>query len=230
MRRTVTSLLASWLLVASLTSCDPTGACGDFGFTGSVNDTATSNGITASVDFDLTPANCGSAATCDLVAFVQIVRTLDLDTFTSLFPSTEKQDRATTDGWYIDRIPDRIWGYYGRNDDGSFANTVTTGSDTSTANLFDRPTRPEQEPWLDIWWMAVTVPVCLDDASAIANNLIGYYFWSWIVSEFGSVGDPIDTIAWVPLDQSLADAVTEWDLQAPGLGKNTFPAFIDLTP
>jgi hypothetical protein len=231
---TSTTLLVSTLAVVvvsmSLTSCTSTGACGAFDFQGSVDDTSTSNGITASVDFDFTPMNCGSSATCDLVAFVQIVRTLDLDTFTGLFPSTEKEDRATTDGWYIDRIPGRIWGYYGRNDDGSFAGTVTPGSDTVTATLFDAPNRPEAEPWLDIWWMAVTVPVCLDNNSVILDNLLGYYFWSWVVDPAGGVGDPIDSIAWVPQDQSFADAVVEWNQQAPGLGKNQFPTFIDLTP
>lgn len=229
--RTVVALILTFTLVSGiLSACTPTGRCGTFGFTGSVNDSPTNNGITASVDFDLTPVSCGSTATCDLVAWVQIVRTLDLDTFVGLFPSSEKADRATADGWYIDRVAGRVWGYYGRNDDGSFASYVTTGSDTSTATLGDSPSRPESEPWLDIWWMAVSVPVCLDNESAILNNLVGYYFWSWVVDDSGVVSEPIDTIAWVPQDQSFADAVELWNAQAPGLGKNTFPTFTNLAP
>jgi hypothetical protein len=225
------ALILTLILVSGiLGACNPTGRCGTFGFTGSLNDSSTNNGINASVDFDLNPSACGSPATCDLVAWVQIVRTLDLDTFAGLYPSSEKADRATADGWYIDRVAGRIWGYYGRNDDGSFASYVTTGSDTSTATLGDAPSRPESEPWLDIWWMAVSVPVCLDTDSAILNNLAGYYFWSFTVDDRGVVDGPIDAIAWVPQDVSFADAVVLWNAQAPGLGKNTFPSFANLAP
>lgn len=228
LHRRLVVMLSILLVWAALSSCTPTSACGSFGFTGSVNDTSTSNGISASVDFDFTPSACGSAATCNLVAFVQIVRTLDLHDATALYPSTEKQDRATADGWYIDRLAGRIWGYYGRNDDGTWASTVTTGSNTTTATLRDSPSRPESEPWLGIWWMAVTVPVCLETSSTVLNNLLGYYFWSWVASDAGAVGDPLDAVAWVPQDQSFADAVTEWNLQAPGLGKNPFPTFVNI--
>ena len=183
-----------------------------------------------SLAFDFDPAACGPAAACSLVAYVQIVRTVDMETFTYLYPSSEKQERATDEGWYIDRIANRIWGYYGRNDDGSFASNLDPGSDTEDATLFDVPSRPEAEPWLDIWWQAVSVPVCLDDTSAYSNNLLGYYFWSWWVEADGSIVGIFDWIASEGTHETTIAAVNEWNAQAPGLGKNPFPAFTRAPP
>lgn len=222
-------VLLTFLGTSLLASCTPAGACGVFDFEGTLDDTSTENALPMSLDFDFNPDACGSAATCDTVAWVQMVRNFDFEDLTNLFPSSEKEDRATTDGWYIDRLEDRVWGYYGRNNNGTFAGNVTTGSDTTTATLFDRPKRGDQEPWLDFWWMAVSVPVCLDEDSAVVNNLLGYYFWSWTADESGVMGGPFDALAWESLDVSFGAAVDGWDADAPGLGKNEFPNFVDLT-
>jgi hypothetical protein len=204
--------------------------CGDFTFTGATVDGATQNGVDMDVSFDFDPAECGSTCTCSLVAYIQIVRTVDLEDFTYIYPSSEKADRATADGWYIDRIANRIWGYYGRNDDGTFATTLDPGSDTDPATLFDSPRRGQSEPWLSIWWQAVSVPVCIDNGSTCANRLVGAYFWSWLVDEDGAVPGIINGVAWEPLPDAVDEAVAEWNIQAPTLGKNTFPAFTWMTP
>jgi hypothetical protein len=217
-------------LLLGLSSCTPVPRCGNFTFNGTKVDTAGSNGIDMDVSFDFNPAGCGSSCTCNPVAYVQIVRTVDMQDFTYIYPSEEKQDRATEDGWYIDRLAGKKWGYYGRNDDGSFAGTLTPGSETTNAILRDSPRRPEAEPWLDIWWQAVSVPVCIQAGSGCENKLLGFYFWSWFVDPGGAVADPIHAIAWRPLENSVDAAVAEWNTQAPGLGKFTFPAFTRLVP
>jgi hypothetical protein len=226
----VTTLVPAALLLATLSACEPVPPCGDLTFTGTEVDGSSSNGIDMNVSFDFDPAECGSNCTCNLVAYVQIVRTVDLEDFNYLYPSSEKADRATADGWYIDRLANRIWGYYGRNDDGSFASTLDPGSDTDPAILFDSPRRPESEPWLHIWWEAVSVPVCIDPDSACANRLAGAYFWSWIVDAAGVVTGIVKGTAWDPLPAAFDAAVAEWNVQAPTLGKNNFPAFTWMTP
>lgn len=228
MKLKVGFLMLALLVMTGCKCCVTLPACGEFTFTGTIYDTDKSNGVDMNVSFDFDPATCGSDCTCDLVCYIQIVRTVDLEDGTYLYPSTEKQNRATTDGWYIDRIAGKIWGYYGRNDDGSFAWYLVTGSDTTDAILNDSPRRGESEPWLQIWWQAVSVPVCIDDDSGCLDNLLGYYFWSWVVDDAGTVTGIIDAVAWEPLETAVDDSVTEWNNQAPGLGKNTFPAFTQL--
>jgi hypothetical protein len=206
-------------------ACDPIEPCGTFDFEGTVDDGAGENSLPMSLAFDFDPAACGPADTCTLVAYVQIVRTVDMEDFTYLYPSSEKEDRATGNGWYIDRVAGKIWGYYGRNDNGSFASNLSPGSDTTDATLFDTPSRPEVEPWLDMFWQAVSVPVCLDGGSSYSDNLLGYYFWSWLVDSAGTATGPLAFTGQEFHHDEVDAAVGEWNAQAPGLGKNQFPAF-----
>lgn len=226
----VASVFLMLILTATMISCTCVrlGHCGEFTFTGTIEDTTRQNGIDMDLRFGFDPAACGSDCVSDLVCYIQIVRTVDLEDGTYIYPSTEKRDRATDEGWYLDRLAGRIWGYYGRYDDGSFAATLQTGSNNRDAILYDRPSRPENEPWLEIWWQAVSVPVCIDDDSDCLNNLLGYYFWSWFVGSNGTVTGIIHAIAWEPLETAVDDAVDEWNDQATGLGKNQFPAFTPL--
>jgi hypothetical protein len=220
--------IISIILLFLTTGCCKLPPCGDFEFTGSSYDTSISNGVDMNISFDFDPEICCTDCTCDLVCYVQMVRVCDLEDGIYLYATSEKADRATDDGWYIDRLAGRIWGYYGRYDDGSFAPTLQPGSNTTNAILYDAPRRGESDEWMPIWWQAVSVPVCIDDGSGCENNLLGYYFWSWVVDENGVVLDPIHGIAWKPLEEHFNEAVDEWNLQAPGLGKNNFPAFSPL--
>ena len=213
-----------------LSSCAPIPRCGDFTFTGDKVDNREVNGVDMNVSFDFNPETCGSNCTCNPVAYIQIVRTVDMESFAYIYPSEEKEDRATANGWYIDRLEGKIWGYYGRNNDGSFAANLEPGSETEPAILFDGPQRPEEEPWIQIWWQAVSVPACIQAGSGCENKLLGYYFWSWLVDNVGAVSDPVHAVAWKPLENEVDAAVGEWNIQAPGLGKNTFPAFARLAP
>ena len=224
------NLLALGVVLVLLAGCAIVEPCGTFEFNGTAVDTSSENGVNMSVSYDFAPGDCESTCTCDPVVYVQIVRTVDWQTFAYLYPSTEKQNRATNEGWYIDRIANRVWGYYGRNDDGSFASYLTPGSDVNLATLQDSPRRPESEPWLGIWWQAVSVPVCIEEGSACENNLLGYYFWSWFVEDTGVVAGVWDWIAGPTLADAVDDAVAEWNPQALALGKNAFPAFTRLAP
>ncbi len=226
MRRKKVYLGFALLILASCNGiCDKIPPCGDFTFTGTIFDTSTSNGINMNLRFNFNPADCGSDCSCDTVCYVQMVRTYAFDGGTYLYPSSEKSNRATAYGWYIDRLEGKIWGYYGRNDNGSFASSLVPGTNTTDAILYDSPRRGEGSPYLGIWWQAVSVPVCIDGDSGCHDFMLGSYFWSWLVNDAGTVTGIVKTEAWEPLDTHFDDAVAEWNVQAPTLGKNTFPVF-----
>ena len=74
------------------------------------------------------------------------MRIIDRDTGEFLAPTSQQQARivtgqpeATSNGWAVDRIDGRVWGYYARNNDGTFASYLTPGSSTSPAILGDGP-------------------------------------------------------------------------------------------
>lgn len=222
-----------WSLVLLMISCSDqcTEPCGVFEFhdTG-VLDNNSSNGWQMNLDFTFNPENCEDTCSCDLVCYIQMVRTIDQSTGTYLYASTEKLNRATAEGWYIDRLATRIWGYYGRNDNGTFASNLTPGSVGSPANLYDYPKRPEAAPWLDFLWMAISVPVCIDNPGSNCNNhLLGYYEWAWAVDAAGTVPYTLDWVSPKGFKDDFDDAVAEWNSQAPTLSKNTFPAFTRLS-
>ena len=160
------------LVVMSMAGCSSFCAkipsCGIFTFTGSKVDTSSVNGLDMNLSFDFNPtADCGSNCSCNTVAYIQIVRTVDMEDSTYIYPSAEKEGRANGNGWYIDRLEGKKWGYYGRNDDGTFASTLDPGSENDPAILFDAPSRGEAEPWIDIWWQAVSVPAYRRESIAV---------------------------------------------------------------
>ncbi|MEE9128782.1 MAG: hypothetical protein V3T84_02100 [Phycisphaerales bacterium] len=219
--------LATATCCGVLAGCPPINPCGVFVYTGSIVDTS-SNGVDMSLSFDFDPAACGRSCSSELIPYVQMVRTWSFEDGTPLYPSAEKEDRATKNGWYIDRVAGRIWGYYGRNDDGSFAPYLTPGTNSTLAVLGDSPRRPDSSPWLNIWWHAVSVTVDIDSASSCEDEFLGYYTWGWFVDSGGTVTNQHDSVAWKSLGRTMFDAVDEWNLQAPGLVKNNFPAFTSM--
>ena len=217
-----------WVVAALVVvGCGPsTVPCGTFDFTGAPH---ASRGITMSLDFDFDPATCGApACTCGTVAWVQIVRIVDLQTGNFLSPNGDQTNRMVTgrsdawlNGWAIDRLAGRVWGYYGRNNNGTFASYVTTGTNATDAVLGDTPSGWPDRSWFD----AVSVPVCIDAAASCSDELTGFYYWLFTVGVGGTVGDPFDKVAVEWHRDAFDESVIEWDVDAPGLGKNTFPAF-----
>lgn len=227
-RRALAGLAAVLLTLPLAAACGaPTQPCGTFAFTGTPH---SDRGIDMSLDFTFNPGTCSATGspTAQTVAFVQIVRIIDRSNGNFLAPNSDQQNRIVTgqsntplNGWAIDRLSGRNWGYYGRNNDGTFASTVTTGSSTSIATLRDRPSGWPNNSWFD----AVTVPVCLQGNTACQDRLVGYFYWLFIVDSTGSVGNPINQIG-VDWNQGAVDeSVTEWNNDASALGKNAFPTF-----
>jgi hypothetical protein len=216
--------------LAMLSACgDPTVPCGTFTFTGSP---ISNGGIDCEVSFAFNAATCAAAAcTCNTIAYVQIVRIVDRDTGDFLQPFSEQANRMVLgnateafNGWAVDRLFGRIWGYYGRNNDGSFSSTLTTGSNTTPAVLRDTPSGWAVNNWFD----AVSVPVCIASGSTCVNRLLGYEYWLFIVEADGSGSDPFSEIGRLWHRDAFNLAVAEWNTDAPGLGKNSFPAMTPL--
>ena len=228
-RHSLQKILAGLVLLAVLAiACGtPTLPCGTFAFTGTPNGTH----LDLSVTFNFNPATCGAAAcNCNTIAYIQIVRIIDPSTGNFLAPSTEQFNRIVTggtptqNGWAVDRVDHRNWGYYGRFDDGTFASYLTTGSNSTPAILGDSPANWPAGSWFD----AVSVPVCINAAASCNNRLLGYYYWLFVTDSSGNAGAPFDEVGVTWMQDSFNLSVTEWNNDAPGLGKHTFPAMSPL--
>jgi hypothetical protein len=221
------SILFLCALALLLAACGgPTTPCGAFTFTGAPH---ANRGIDMTLDFSFNPATCTApACTCNTIAYVQIVRIIDTTTGNFLSPNSDQTNRivtgraqATLNGWAVDRLMNKNWGYYGRNNDGTFATTLTPGSNAVVATLRDSPSGWPNRSWFD----AVSVPVCIDAGATCANQLTGFYYWLFAVDSTGVVGNPFHEIGVDWNRDSFDAAVSEWNADAPGLGKNSFPAF-----
>jgi hypothetical protein len=227
MRARIMALAATAAI--TLVACgNPTHPCGTFTFTGAPN---ANRGVDITNSFAFDPSQCGSNCQASTIAYVQIVRIIDQDTGEFLAPTSQQQARivtgntdATQNGWAVDRLDGRVWGYYGRNNDGTFASTLTPGSNTVAAVLRDSPSGWPDHSWFD----TVDVPVCIAERSACVNHFLGYFYWLFTVETGGSTGTPFSEIG-VDWNQPAVDhAVAQWNATAPGVGKNTFPAFTRL--
>jgi hypothetical protein len=215
-------LIPVMLIVGCGTATRP---CGTFTFSGSPNG---NRGENISNSFAFNPSPCNNNCQTNSIAYIQIVRIIDRDTGQFLAPTSQQQARivsgqsdATQNGWAVDRIDGRVWGYYGRNNDGSFASYLTPGSSTSPAVLGDGPSGWPDNSWFD----AVDVPVCIDANSRCVNNLLGYYYWLFVVNSGGTTGAPFNEIG-VDWNKSAVDlSVAQWNATAPALGKTVFPTF-----
>lgn len=214
------------LLCVPLAGCGTaTVPCGQFTFTGAPDG---GSGINLTQSFQFGPAPCATACTTNTIAYVQIMRAHDMDTGEDLQPSAEQSARMITgdsrpafNGWAVDRIDNRIWGYYGRNNDGAFSGTLTPGSNASPAVLLDHPSGWPAHSWFD----AIDVPVCIDAGSSCVNKELGFDYWLFFIDPSGVAGAPFEEIARTWHADVAELAIARWNATAPGVGKNTFPAF-----
>jgi hypothetical protein len=217
-------LFASLLLAISCGT--PTTPCGTFAFTGTA--LPQGGGATINIGFNFGPSPCASTCNCNTICYVQVVRAIDRSTGAVLAPNSDQAARTVVDplhptlnGWAVDRLSERNWGYYGRNNDGTFAGTLTPGSNSSTATLRDQPAGWRADDWLDF----VSVPVCIDNSSPCVSSLLGYEYWLIVVGPDGHNGDPFYE-AGVDWNKDAFDAAVQmWNQTAPALGKTVFPAF-----
>lgn len=227
MRRHISYLVI--VLSALVLSCgNPTQPCGTFTFTGAAT---TNRGVDVVVNFNFNPTTCGATCTCNKIVYIQIVRIIDRNTGNFLAPNSDQQNRIVTgdasdtqNGWAVDRLAGRIWGYYGRNNDGTFASTLTPGSNAAAAILRDTPSGWPDNSWFD----AVSVPVCIDSGATCNNTLDGYYYWLFVVGSGGTTQAPFNEVGVDWMQDALDKSVVEWNNDAPGLEKNSFPAMTRL--
>lgn len=202
-----------------------TSPCGLFTFTGAPSN---NRGIDMTLTFAFDPSLCkADSCGCDSIAYVQIIRAINLETGDFLYSNSEQRDRIVTgnpnqalNGWSVDRLEGKVYGYYGRNDNGTFASTLMPGSNISPALLRDSPWG-----WIDnTWFDAVSVPVCIDSNSKCINKLLGYYYWLFLIDK-GNATAPFHEVGVTWHQDAFDAAVQKWNTLAPGAGKFAFPAF-----
>jgi len=207
--------------------------CGSFSFMGTgIN---SQRGVSVNVSFNFNPASCSSVCTSRANAYAQVVRIIDRDTGGFVAPNSEQADRIVTgrpnanmNGWAIDRIAGRRWGHFGRNNDGTFAATVTVGSNTASAILVDNTAVVPNHTWFE----SVSVPVSIDAESACVNGLLGFEHWWFTFDDDGTevVTGPNWSIGLRWHRGAFDEAVAEWNADTAGLGKTLFPPMTHLEP
>lgn len=145
------------------------------------------------------------------VGFIQIVRTVNLCDGRFIYPTEEKRERATPEGWYVDRAEGYRSAIYGQMDNGDFELYARMGTERTPASITDSPYRPENHPFLGIRWQAVSVPVDIrTNESDCDNPRFGYYYWSWTVTEYGSLENIKRGIANRSLINDVNNALNKW--------------------
>ncbi len=95
------------------------------------------------------------------------------------------------------------------------------GSNGTPTTLFDVPSG-----WPNnTWFAAVDVPTCFQSRTC-ANNILGYYYWSWTIDNSGTSSQFIVGPAWKDLDSQFQSAVAGWNAWAPTSGpENMGPGY-----
>ena len=182
-------------------------------------DTPFENGVDMKLAFDYNTAPPGNVR----VGFIQIVRTVNLCDGRYIYPTVEKRRRATDQGWYLDRADGYKSGIYGQIDMGDrrgYAESYASwGTKTDPAYMEDVPYRPENRPNLGIRWQAICVPVDINiDHRLCDNPKLGYYYWSWTVTEFGALKNIEHGIANSSVEEDVNDALIAWNSHQTGPG------------
>jgi len=146
---------------------------------------------------------------------IQMTWVYDATEGKNIYAGTGDMNRATADGWNIDRVDGEGYGWYSLINDGttfaSFWNT--TGSNGTATTLFDAP-----GGWPNnTYFYAVDAAVCFTSRTC-GNRILGYYFWSWIIDNSGNATAFIIAPAWKDLDSEFQSALAAWNAWAPGSG------------
>jgi hypothetical protein len=129
---------------------------------------------------------------CEEYAFIQIVRITDKDG-NVVYPNEEQEERATDDGWAIDRLSGKEKPYYGMNDDGSMSDGNQVGDPNAEppqpAKMYDDP-----KGFRGDVFEFETYIICIK--GPCNGTVIAGISWGFTINEDGSVTDygptPID--------------------------------------
>jgi hypothetical protein len=223
-----------------LSGCATSLECGSWSFSGtpvsaSGGGYATLANVTSA--FTYTPAACGQNCDCNTDVMIQMVAVWDTADHKYLYDGTGDKNRATANGWTIDRVDGAAYGWYGLLNDGvTFYPGWNTPGGNGTANtLYDGPVQPD-----NIVFFTVDVAICYASKTC-KNKILGYYFWSWSVDNNGTARGPAALNGWTDLETEFQSAVAAWNKWAPTSGPETdvingvtlpnavqFPTFSDL--
>lgn len=176
--------------------------CGRFEFTSSVDQNSTGVAGLFQLDFYHEPSKCASPCTCEKIWFIQILRPIDVNTGEIIQPHPAQQDRMVKDadpamnGWAVDRIERRKFGYYGMKDDGTLdaplksGESMEFGSSTSPARMHDTIARGQLWKGKTVLVQGITIAVCIDETSACKYHVLGMDHWDMNFYDDGRVDAP----------------------------------------
>jgi hypothetical protein len=203
-------------LVCILSGCQSTQECGSWVFNGTPQSVGGYNSFPLTVAFTFDPATCGKNCNCDTDCMVQMVWVYDTVDKTYLYAGTGDRNRATANGWTIDRVDGSGEGYYGLLNDGTtfYSGWNTTGGNGTANTLIDDPSG-----WgANTFFAAVDAAVCFKSKTC-ENTILGYYYWSWTIDSTGQPAIFITAPAWKDLDAEFQTALASWNAWAPTSGQ-----------
>lgn len=161
----------------------------------------------------------GSTPACSEISFVQADLVTDA-AGNPIFLSMEESDRATANGWSIDRLDGRQSACYGFNNGPPRAPNGTTATNGSTtfvatpATMSDGPCLPGA-----VSYCFVTCAVC--KAGPNMGLVLGCVSWGCTVGGGGAVTlKPVETSTVIP--QDWFDATEAWNAAAGMMGNTNF--------
>lgn len=177
------------------------------------------------VELVFTPST-SDGCNCSEIAFVQTIKTVN-DSGANVETNTNQLDRMTSGDWSVDRVPGKKYGWYGLNDNGTFASTVTPGNTTPTAaSIRDTPSWSKK----NTRWRFETCAICKSGADQ--DNVYGCKTWGFDVDDTGQVSSSSSADSTTP-SSDWSSSIAAWNNQAKTQGSSnkqspnqaTFPSF-----
>jgi hypothetical protein len=161
---------------------------------------------------------------CDEIAYVQNTRTTDTTTGAYYEPRSNFENRATKNGWTIDRIDQRKYGWYGYNNDGTPAGNVSPGNTNTDATLLDDP----GDSAVNQRWEFETCAICKKGKDS--GTAYGCITWGFTVDKDGNLTSLKSGFGGGP-SKDFNSAVDSWNNQAKGpADKRNDPGQVPLGP
>ena len=177
---------------------------------GTVNADGTGNDAYAStVAITFTPVK--DKINCSQIAFIQNVKVADLGG-SSIDSRTNFKNRITKNGWTIDRLDKRKYGWYGFNNDGNPSGTVTPGSSPAPLKAGVMTDRPSfNQP--NTVWSFETCSVCKSGTDV--NKVYSCFLWGFDVDAKNKVS-PHSAKAKAYPGIDFNEAIKQWNAQTAG--------------
>ncbi len=172
------------------------------------------NGAILNLEAQILPGAAPAGTCYGIIQVVRLQKIIGPNEFQNLYGSIERKARATSTGWYVDRIDDAGTPFFGLEAGGTIGiqsmnpATIKIGYvDSISTQIMDRADRREISKYLGVRWEAIAATVSLTDRS----KDMGHYYWSWTVDNDGNVIGLQDEYANSELVDEFERALAKWN-------------------